>query len=222
MADGEGIERRDVMYNDFVLVGPRHDPAGAASAPAVVEAFKQIAAAKAPFASRGDRSGTDIKEKSLWAKAGIAPTPASGWYLSLGQGMGETLTFANEKQAYTLSDRGTFLSMRPRLPDLAILVGGATLADNHDPELLNPYGIIVVNPAKHPNVKADLAKSFAAWITSTETQKKIGEFGKDKYGQPLFYPHRSTEGTQNPAKSLLAGAHAWQGRLLAAPWEAHA
>ena len=110
------------------------------------------------------------------------------WYNSLGQGMGDTLLFSNEKGAYTLADRGTYLSMQDKLPNLTILVGGQNLAENKDKALLNPYGVLAVNPEKHPNVNADLANQFVEWIISAETQKIIGGYGADKFGQPLFYP----------------------------------
>ena len=110
------------------------------------------------------------------------------WYNSLGQGMGDTLLFSNEKGAYTLTDRGTYLSMQEKLPNLTILVGGQNLAENKDKALLNPYGVLAVNPEKHPNVNADLANQFVEWIIAAETQKIIGGYGADKFGQPLFYP----------------------------------
>ena len=188
VAEGHGINRRDVMYNDFVIVGPTADPAGVAGMPLASEALAAIAAANAPFASRGDDSGTHTKELSLWEAAGITPDPAGGWYNSLGQGMGETLTFANEAGAYTLTDRGTFLSMRDSLSDLAVMVGGDSIDGNADPALLNPYGVIPVNPDKSDAINNELAEKFAAWITSDAVQQQIGEFGVDTYGQPLFYP----------------------------------
>jgi len=185
VASGDGVSRRDVMYNDFILVGPRSDPARVGGSATAAEAFARIAQAQAPFASRGDGSGTEAKEKAIWRAAGIAPDPSSGWYFSLGQGMGDTLLFASEKGAYTLADRGTYLSMRDKL-NLAVLVGGETLDKNPDPTLRNPYGVIAVNPAKHPNVKHDLAMKFVDWLTSAETQARILEFTIG--GQPLFYP----------------------------------
>ena len=109
------------------------------------------------------------------------------WYNSIGQGMGDTLLFANEQKGYTLSDRGTYLAMQDKLPDLTVLIGGANLAENKDKALLNPYGVLAVNPEKHPNVNAALAQEFVKWILSPETQKMIGGFGTDKFGQPLFY-----------------------------------
>ncbi|MGA9351459.1 MAG: substrate-binding domain-containing protein [Anaerolineae bacterium] len=178
VADGYGVNRQDVMYNDFVIVGPGDDPAGIKGMTDAATALAKIAEAKAPFASRGDESGTHSKEKAIWKKAGIEP--GGDWYFSLGQGMGETLTFANEKGAYTLTDRGTYLSRKEGL-ELPILVEG-------DPILFNPYGVIAVNPEKHPHVKYDLAMKFIEWLTSVDTQEKIGEFGRDKFGMPLFTP----------------------------------
>jgi tungstate transport system substrate-binding protein len=188
VADGFGTARFDVMYNDFILVGPHDDPAEVHHAATAAEAFAAIAAAEAPFASRGDDSGTHTKEKSIWTAAGIEPSPDSGWYQSLGQGMGETLTFANESGAYTLADRGTYLSQRDNLPDLMILFGGESIAENPDKALFNPYGVIPVNPEKHEGIQAELAQQFAEWLTSVETQEQIGAYGIDRFGQPLFYP----------------------------------
>ncbi len=178
VAEGYGVDRQDVMYNDFVIIGPEGDPAGIRGMTDAAAALAKIAEAQAPFASRGDESGTHSKEKAIWEKAGIEP--GGGWYLSLGQGMGATLTFANEKGAYTLTDRGTYLSRQEGL-GLPILVEG-------DAILFNPYGIIAVNPAKHPHVEHELAQKFIEWLTSVDIQEKIGEFGKDKFGMPLFTP----------------------------------
>ena len=189
VADGDGINRQDVMYNDFIIVGPRADPAGIAEAAAAADAFAKIAAAQAPFVSRGDDSGTYTKEKGIWAAAVITPTPSpTGWYYSIGQGMGETLQFAHEKLAYTLTDRGTWLSLQAKLPDLAVLLGGADITDNEDKSLLNPYGVIQANPVKHPGLNAELAAQFVMWLTSVETQQLIADYGKQKYGQALFFP----------------------------------
>lgn len=188
VAAGYGINRRDVMYNDFVVVGPASDPAQVGAAPDVRTAFQRIAATAATFASRGDDSGTFTKEQSLWASAAITPTAELDWYKSLGQGMGETLILSNEQRAYTLTDRGTFLSMRDRLPDLTILLGGATIQANSDPALRNPYGVIQVNPARHAGVNAELAAAFSDWLVTPEVQQRIGTFGQDRFGQPLFYP----------------------------------
>jgi tungstate transport system substrate-binding protein len=188
VANGFGVNRRDVMYNDFIIVGPSDDPAGIKAQAQAADAFKAIAAKQAIFNARGDNSGTAAKELSIWASAGISPTEQISWYKSLGQGMGETLIAANEQGAYTLSDRGTYLSMHDKLPNLIVLVGGATINENKDKALLNPYGVIPVNPAKHQGIKAELAEQFATWITSPATQTLIGAYGKDTFGQPLFYP----------------------------------
>lgn len=175
VADGYGVNRRDVMYNDFVIVGPESDPVGIKGKDAA-ESFKAIEAKHATFASRGDDSGTHKKEKALWKEAGIEPSGT--WYLETGQGMGATLTLANEKQAYTLVDRGTYIAYEDKV-DLIILSEG-------DERLFNPYGIIAVSPAKHPHVKYLYAMALIGWITSVEGQKAIGEFKKN--GKVLFYP----------------------------------
>jgi tungstate transport system substrate-binding protein len=187
VAAGSGINRRDVMYNDFIIVGPADDPAGAKTMTGAVDALKAIAARGATFDARGDQSGTSAKELSIWASAGLTPTADLGWYKSLGQGMGETLITANEQRAYTLSDRATYLAMRDKLPNLVVVVGGATIAENKDRSLLNPYGVIPVNPEKHPDINAQLAEQFAVWLTSPATQARIAAFGLDKYGQSLFH-----------------------------------
>ena len=188
VADGHAKERFDVMFNDFIIVGPVDDPAGVAGMALAKDAFAAIAEAGAPFASRGDNSGTHTKETTIWASIPVTPTAEAGWYNSLGQGMGDTLVFSNEAEAYTLTDRGTYLSMRDKLPNLAILVGGENLAENQDKALLNPYGVLAVNPDMHPNVNAALAAQFVEWLTSVDTQRVIGEYGVDTFGQPLFYP----------------------------------
>lgn len=187
VAEGHGTARYDVMYNDFVTVGPVHDPAAIAGTPLASDAFTSVAATQSTFASRGDDSGTHSKEISIWESAGIAPDPNSSWYKSLGQGMGATLNYSSEAGAYTLSDRGTFLSQGESLPDLGVMVGGASIDENVDPALLNPYGVIPVNPDKG-NINSELADEFAVWITSVETQKKIGDYGINTFGQPLFFP----------------------------------
>jgi len=179
VAAGYGVNRKDVMYNDFVIIGPRDDPAGIRGLADAARAFEKIARARARFISRGDGSGTHVKEQELWEKAGV--TPGGGWYISAGQGMGAVLTIAEELQAYTLADRGTYLARALEGIDLPILVEG-------DPVLSNPYGLIAVNPQRHPHVNFDLAMSFIHWFTSVPTQKMIGEFGRDKFGQPLFVP----------------------------------
>jgi len=178
VANGSGINRRDVMYNDFIIIGPGKDPAKIKGMTDAQEALKKIALTQAPFISRGDDSGTNKKELKLWEKAGIKPE--GKWYFEAGQGMGPVLTMANEKQAYTLSDRGTYLAYRGKI-ELKILSEG-------DPILNNPYGVIAVNPAKFPHVKYIYAMAYIGWLTSPECQKIIREFGKDKFGQPLFIP----------------------------------
>ncbi len=188
VAAGDAKERFDVMYNDFIILGPKDDPAKAASAASAIDAFKAIMNAQSTFASRGDKSGTNTKESSIWASAGMTPTIDMKWYKSLGQGMGETLNFANEQNAYTLSDRGTYLAQKDKLPNLIIVFGGNSLAENKDKSLLNPYGVMAVNPDKHPGVNFDLAMKFVTWITSVDEQQKINDYGKDKFGQSLFYP----------------------------------
>lgn len=188
VANGFGINRRDVMYNDFILVGPTTDPAGIAGIPLAAEAFQTIADNAATFASRGDDSGTHSKELSIWRSIDMTPSVEMNWYQSLGQGMGETLITANEQLAYTLADRGTYLALQDNLPDLTIVVGGETIEDNRDPALLNPYGVIPVNPERYPDIQAELAEQFAAWLVTDETQAQIAVFGIDTYGQPLFFP----------------------------------
>lgn len=179
MAAGHGVRREDVMYNDFIIVGPADDPAGIAGLTSASEAFGKIAEAQATFISRGDESGTHTKEKAIWAEANIEP--AGAWYVSAGQGMGDVLTMAEEQQAYTLSDRATYLSRTLEGFDLEILVEG-------DPILFNPYGVIAVNPGKSPEIKADLATDFIDWLISVPTQEKIGQFGVEEFGSPLFTP----------------------------------
>jgi len=188
VADGHAKERFDVMYNDFIIVGPKDDPAKIKGQSMAKDAFKMIMDAQASFGSRGDKSGTHTKELGVWASGKITPTQEMKWYNSLGQGMGDTLLFANEQNAYTLADRGTYLSMMDKLPNLEILVGGNNLAENKDKALLNPYGVMAVNPDTHPGVNYDLAMKFVNWLLSVDTQKKIGGYGADKFGQPLFYP----------------------------------
>lgn len=176
MAAGFGVNRRDLMYNDFIIVGPPSDPAHLRGTASATEAFKKLAAAPTTFVSRGDESGTHQKEKELWKAAGI--TPQGSWYLSAGQGMGEVLLMANERQAYTLADRGTYLAYKKR-DELVIVVEG-------DRALFNPYTVTAVNPAKHPEVKYVEAMELIAWLTSPAGQKLIGSFQQE--GQVLFHP----------------------------------
>ncbi len=188
VTNGYGLERHDVMYNDFILVGPPADPAGIQGLGTAAEAFTAIADTGASFASRGDDSGTATKEKAIWKAAGLEPTADDAWYASLGQGMGETLQYASESGAYTLTDRGTYLSQHDNLPGLAILFGGDSIAENPDSILLNPYGVIAVNPELHDGIQAALAQQFVEWLTSVKTQEVIAAYGVDRFGQPLFYP----------------------------------
>jgi tungstate transport system substrate-binding protein len=187
VADGFARERFDVMYNDFIVVGPRTDPARVRGMSLAKDAFKAIMDAGQPFASRGDKSGTHVKELAVWASLGVTPDAGMRWYNSLGQGMGEVLLFAQDQRAYTLTDRGTYLAMTDKLPDLEILVGGRNLAENKDKILLNPYGVLAVSPDKYPQTNFDLAMKFVKWICSVETQAMIAGFGADRFGQPLFY-----------------------------------
>jgi tungstate transport system substrate-binding protein len=191
VADGYAKQRYDVMYNDFVLVGPKSDPAGVKGMATAKEAFKAIMDKKAPFVSRGDKSGTNTKELAVWSSLGITPTKDMSWYSSIGQGMGDTLVFSNENQAYTLSDRGTWLATASKLPNLTIVVGGDNLTENKDPVLLNPYGVLPVNPDKFPSLNSAMADKFVAWLIGPEGQSLIGSFGVDKFGQQLFYPDAS-------------------------------
>ena len=179
VADGYAPYRKDVMYNDFVILGPADDPAGIRGMTSAADAFRKIAESQSTFVSRGDNSGTHMKEMAIWEAAGIEP--AGDWYQSAGQGMGAVLTMANEQQAYTLSDRSTYLSRRDGL-DLDILVEG-------DPMLFNQYGVLPIAQDEAHQDKFAAAEAFVDWITSPETQALIADYGKDKYGQQLFYPN---------------------------------
>jgi tungstate transport system substrate-binding protein len=176
VAEGSGIDRRDLMWNDFVVVGPASDPAAIKGTKDATAALRKIAAAAAPFVSRGDDSGTHSREKSLWKKSG--GKPVWGGYAEAGQGQGPTLLLASERKAYTLSDRGTFASMRKRL-DLVVLVEG-------DPALQNPYGVLLVNPARVQGVAADGARKVLEYLTSPEGQARIGAFRIE--GEQIFHP----------------------------------
>jgi tungstate transport system substrate-binding protein len=175
VAEGYGTERKDVMYNDFIIVGPEADPAGIGGGDDAVAAFTMIAEGEHTFASRGDESGTHTKELSIWEAATIEP--AGDWYNSIGQGMGDTLTFSSESEAYTLADRATYLAMMDTL-DLVIAVEGDTM-------LFNQYGVIVVTDANN----REGAQAFADWVVSAEGQAVIEEFGVETYGEPLFIPN---------------------------------
>lgn len=180
VADGHGIERFDVMYNDFVIIGPDADPADLrSSGTEVVPSFEKIAKQEATFVSRGDDSGTHKKEKSLWAAADI--TPEGDYYVSAGKGMGDVIQMAEELQAYTMSDRATYLSMSENI-DLKVVVEG-------DPILFNQYGVIAVNPDKNDQINHAGANAFIEWLLSAETQEMISGFGVEKFGQPLFVPN---------------------------------
>jgi len=195
VADGYGVNRQDVMYNDFVLVGPAADPAGIKGMTDVAAALNKIAETGSTFISRGDDSGTHTKEQALWQAGGLPlieatsikkadktyVRPEGDWYLSIGQGMGATLTMADEQQGYTLSDRATYLARTLEGIDLEIVVEG-------DSRMFNPYGVIQVNPELHPSVNAAGAEAFIEWLTSVETQQLISQFGIEKFGMPLFVP----------------------------------
>jgi tungstate transport system substrate-binding protein len=179
VAEGAGVERVPVMYNDYVIVGPEPDPAGIAGMKDAMAAFEAIAADEAPFASRGDNSGTHQKELEVWDEAGIDVAGASGgWYRETGSGMGPTLNTAAGMGAYALTDRGTWISFENK-QDLTILVEG-------DARLANPYGIILVNPEKHPHVKQELGQAFIDWMVADEGQQAIADFKLN--GQQLFFP----------------------------------
>jgi tungstate transport system substrate-binding protein len=182
LAEGEGVKRYPVMYNDFVLIGPKGDPAGIKGMKDVAKALEVIRDKQADFISRGDRSGTHTAEINLWKGSGVDIDKEKGpWYKSVGQGMGAALNTANASNAYVLSDRGTWLSFKNK-GDLQILVEG-------DKRLFNQYGVMLVNPAKHPNVKKDLGQQFIDWLISPEGQKAIADYKIN--GEQLFYPNAS-------------------------------
>lgn len=181
IAEGHGVKRTPVMYNDFVLVGPKSDPAKVAGGKDIVDALKKVRGAQAPFVSRGDKSGTHVAELRLWKTAGIDPAGADkgGWYRAVGQGMGASLNTTSSMNAYILTDRATWISFKNR-GDLTIVVEG-------DKRLFNQYGVILVNPAKHSNVKKDAGQAFIDWLVSPEGQKTIADYkiGSDQ----LFFPN---------------------------------
>jgi tungstate transport system substrate-binding protein len=179
MADGFGVNRRLVMHNDFIIVGPAEDPARIKGLKSATEAFRKIAGAQALFMSRGDNSGTHSKEKSVWKAAAIKPE-GQKWYQETGLGMGETLNVTSEKKAYTLADRGTYLALKKKL--------GLDILTESDAVLLNIYHVIDVNPEKWPKVNVSGAKAFADFMLSPDTQAVIKTFGVDKFGAPLFFP----------------------------------
>jgi tungstate transport system substrate-binding protein len=179
VAEGSGVERKEVMYNDFVIVGPGDDPAGIKGGSDAVAALKKIAETGATFASRGDDSGTHKAELALWKQAGVEPS--GDWYRELGTGMGPTLNTSAEMPAYTLTDRATWLSFENKGP-LEVVVEG-------DPKLFNQYGVILVNPEKHPHVKAEQGQAFIDWLVSPEGQQAIADYKIG--GQQLFFPNAS-------------------------------
>lgn len=190
VADGWGVERRQVMYNDFVVIGPKADPAGVAGSADTVASFRRIAEARAPFISRGDDSGTYKAELRLWGDAGIDPKAASAtggkvWYTDIGSGMGQALNMAAATGAYALSDRGTWLNFHNR-QDLIVAVQG-------DKRLFNQYGVMLVNPARHPSVKADLGRNFMGWLVSPEGQGAIASYKIG--GEQLFFPNAGRSGS---------------------------
>jgi tungstate transport system substrate-binding protein len=191
VADGFGVDRRDIMYNDFVILGPAADPAKIKGEKSASEAFKKIAAAKVMFVTRGDNSGTNVKELEIWQKAGIKPS--GDWYYTYEKGAtgnGPTTKFADEKQAYTLMDRATIITMRKDLK-LQVLM-------ERDQDLLNFIAVIRVNPAKFPKVNAEGAKAFADWLVADEAQTLIKSFGVAQYGEPLFVPNSDEWKKKNP------------------------
>src|SRR5262249_2264546 len=185
LAEGHGVKRYPVMYNDFVLIGPKSDPAKVAGGKDIVEALKKLQSAQAPFVSRGDRSGTHMAELDLWKVSGIDIDKAKGpWYRDVGQGMGPALNTAASMNAYILADRGTWLAFKNR-GDLEILVQG-------DKRLFNQYGVMLVNPDKHPNAKKKLGQTFIDWLVSPEGQKAIA--GYKIGGEQLFFPNADQAG----------------------------
>jgi tungstate transport system substrate-binding protein len=184
VAEGWFVNRHDVMYNDFVILGPKSDPAGIAGMKDVVAALAKLHAAKAPFASRGDKSGTHSAELRLWKAANIDPTQGKGqWYRETGSGMGATLNTAAGMNAYALTDRGTWLSFKNR-GELSIVVEG-------DKRLFNQYGIMLVNPAKHAHIKKEMGQTFVDWVVSSEGQKAISEYKIG--GEQLFFPNAAAK-----------------------------
>ncbi len=189
VANGSFINRTYMMYNYFVIIGPENDRAGIKNASNATDAFRNIAAKHAPFISRGDESGTHIMEKSIWKAANT--TPAGTWYQSVGKGMGETITTADIKGGYTLSDRGTYLAMKGKI-NLRILF------ESDQKYLFNPYHVMAVNPAKFPNVKYDLAMKYINYVISPQGQDIIRNYGKDKYGEALFVPEEDVGNVTSP------------------------
>ena len=180
MAEGQGVKRYDVMYNDFVLIGPKADPAHVAGTKDVATAFRKIKEASAPFVSRGDRSGTHFAELEIWKLAGIDIAREKGpWYRDTGQGMGPALNTAAGMNAYILADRGTWLSFKNR--------GGLTIVVEGDKRLYNQYGVMLVNPARHPSVKKEMGQAFVDWLISAEGQQAVADYKIN--GEQLFFPN---------------------------------
>ena len=188
VAEGFFVNRHDVMYNDFVIIGPPDDPAKIKGIKSATEAFKKIAGSNSPFVSRGDKSGTHTKELAIWKEAGLDPQ-GQKWYMEVGQGMEKTQRIANEKRAYTLTDRGTWLATKDKdkLEMMVVLEG--------DPVLFNQYGVMAVNPEKHKQVKYKEAMAFVDWLISPEGQAAIGSF-KDQHGNKLFVPNAQIIGAE--------------------------
>jgi tungstate transport system substrate-binding protein len=192
IADGFGVDRRDVMYNDFVILGPAADPAKISGEKQVVEALRKIAQGQTLFVTRGDHSGTHVKEMELWKKAGIAPK--GGWYVTFERGASgnaPTTRYANERGAYLLMDRATYLTLKKDIA-LQVLV-------EKDPDLLNYIAVIRMNPAKFPKANAAAAKAFVDWLVSDEAQRLIESFGVERYGESLFFPNSEEWRKKNPA-----------------------
>lgn len=181
---GSFIDRHFVMYNYFVIIGPASDPANVTHATSAIDAFTRIAGAQAPFISRGDNSGTHKKELGLWNETNI--TPQGVWYQSVGKGMGDTIIIADIEQAYTLSDRGTYLAMKDKIDLVALF-------ENDQEFLYNPYHVMAVNPEKFPDVNYDMALDYIEFLTSGEAQGMIQDFGLEEYGQPLFLPANNAD-----------------------------
>jgi len=192
VADGFGVDRRDVMYNDFVILGPAHDPAKVRGEGLVTAALRKIAQAQAPFVTRGDNSGTHVKEVELWQKAGMKP--AGAWYVIYDKGASgnaPTTRYADQRQAYVLMDRATYLTLKKEIA-LQVLV-------EKDPDLLNYIAVIRMNPAKYPKANAAGAKAFVDWLVSNEAQRLIKSFGVGQYGESLFFPNSDEWRKKNPA-----------------------
>jgi tungstate transport system substrate-binding protein len=187
--EGYGTQRYSLMYNDFIVLGPAADPAGVLGEDEIVASLINIAETESAFVSRGDNSGTHFLEMKLWALTGIEPDPESEWYASVGQGMGASLNMANEKEAYILTDRGTYLSQKDNLPNLIVVFGGNEIAENPDANLYNYYSMIPIDQDLYSHVEYKEAMNFIEWITSVEIQELIGQFGFEKNGIPLFIPN---------------------------------